>query len=72
MTITSVKRIDRTKEANEMRKFDELNKEQLEQMVDTLTDLVLEFVDAQTAERLLRANGFETEELEAIRFDQEV
>lgn len=72
MTITSVKRIDRTKEANEMRKFDELNKEQLEQMVDTLTDLVLEFVDAQTAERLLRANGFETEELEAIGFDQEV
>lgn len=72
MTITSVKRNDRTKEANEMRKFDKLNKEQLEQMVDTLTDLVLEFVDAQTAERLLRANGFETEELEAIGFDQEV
>lgn len=55
-----------------MRKFDKLNKEQLEQMVDTLTDLVLEFVDAQTAERLMRANGFETEELEAIGFDQEV
>jgi hypothetical protein len=72
LTITSVKRNDRTKEANEMRKFDKLNKEQLEQMVDTLTDLVLEFVDAQTAERLLRANGFETEELEAIGFDQEV
>ena len=49
-----------------------MNKEQLEQMVDTLTDLVLEFVDAQTAERLLRENGLETEELEAIRFDQEM
>ena len=49
-----------------MRKFDKLNKEQLEQMVATLTDLVLEFVDAQTAERLLRTNDFETEELAAI------
>ena len=55
-----------------MRHFDELNREQLEQMVDALADLLLEFVDAQTAERLLRADGFETEELEAIGFDQEV
>lgn len=52
--------------------MDELSREQLEKMVDVLCNLVLEFVDAQTAERLLRANGFENEELEAIGFDVEV
>lgn len=52
--------------------MDELSREQLEKMVDVLNNLVLEFVDAQTAERLLRANGFENEELEAIGFDVEV
>ena len=29
--------------------MDELNREQLEKMVDVLSNLVLEFVDAQTA-----------------------
>lgn len=43
--------------------------EQMDKMIDVLSSLLLEFVDAQTAERLLRANGFETEELEAIGFD---
>lgn len=52
--------------------MNELNREQLEKMVDVLSNLVLEFVDAQTAERLLRANGFENEELRAIGFDTEV
>lgn len=55
-----------------MGKMEELSREQLEKMVSTLTDLVLEFADAQTTEQLLRANGLETEELEAIGFDQEV
>lgn len=50
----------------------ELNREQLEKMVDVLSNLVLEFVDAQTAERLLKANGFESEELRAIGFDAEI
>ncbi len=50
----------------------ELNREQLEKMVDVLSNLVLEFVDAQTAERLLKANGFESEELRAIGFDVEI
>ena len=49
--------------------MDELNREQLEKMVDVLSNLVLEFVDSQTAERLLKANGFESEELRAIGFD---
>lgn len=52
--------------------MDELNREQLEKMVDVLSNLVLEFVDSQTAERLLRANGFESEELRAIGFDVEI
>lgn len=55
-----------------MGKIDDLNREQLEMMVEVLTNMVLEFADAQTAERLLRANGFESEELEAIGFDVEV
>lgn len=50
----------------------ELSREQLEKMADVLSGLLLEFVDAQTAERLLRANGFENEELKAIGFDVEV
>lgn len=52
--------------------MDELNREQLEKMVDVLSNLVLEFVDAQTVERLLKANGFESEELRAIGFDVEI
>ena len=52
--------------------MDNLSREQLEKMVDVLASLVLEFVDAQTAERLLRANGFENEELKAIGFDVEL
>lgn len=52
--------------------MDKLSREQLEKMVDVLASLVLEFADAQTAERLLRANGFESEELAAIGFDTEV
>lgn len=52
--------------------MDELNREQLEKMVDVLSNLVLEFVDSQKAERLLRANGFENEELTAIGFDVEI
>lgn len=52
--------------------MDELNREQLEKMVDVLSNLVLEFVDAQTAERLLKANGFESEELRVIGFDVEI
>lgn len=55
-----------------MSKLSELNREQLEKIVDRLTDLCLGFVDAQTAERILRADGFENEELEAIGFDVEV
>ena len=52
--------------------MDELNREQLEKMVDVLSNLVLEFVDSQTAERLLKANGFESKELRAIGFDAEI
>lgn len=52
--------------------MDELSREQLEKMVDVLSNLVLEFVDSQTAERLLKANGFESEELRAIGFDVEI
>ena len=47
----------------------ELSREQLEKMVDVLNSLLLEFADAQTAEMLLRANGFENEELAAIGFE---
>ena len=50
----------------------ELSREQLEKMVDVLGDLFLEIVDAQTAEMLLRANGFKNEELKAIGFNVEV
>ena len=49
----------------------ELSREQLEKMADVLSSLLLEFADAQVAERLLRANGFENEELMAIGFDVE-
>ena len=38
-------------------------------MVDILSDIVFEFVDAQTFERMLDANGFEKEEKAAIGFD---
>lgn len=48
-----------------------LTEEQLDKMLDILTSLLLEFVDAQTAEMLLRENGFENEELRAIGFDVE-
>lgn len=47
----------------------ELSREQLEKMADVLSSMLLDFVDAQTAERLLRANGFENEELRAIGFE---
>lgn len=49
--------------------MENLSREQLERMVEVLSDLVLEFVDAQTVESLLRENGFETEELDAIGFE---
>lgn len=52
--------------------MDKLSREQLEKMVEVLANMVLEFVDAQTAERLLRINGLESEELDAIGFDTEV
>lgn len=52
--------------------MENLSREQLEKMVDVLANMVLQFVDAQTAERLLRAEGFEREELAAIGFDTEV
>lgn len=55
-----------------MGKMDELNREQLENIADVLSSLLLEFVDAQTAERLLRANGFDDEALKALCFDTEV
>ena len=47
----------------------ELSREQLEKMVDVLSCLLLGSVGAQTAERMLRASGFENEELKAIGFD---
>ena len=50
----------------------ELSREQLEKMADILSSLLLEFVDVQTAEGLLRANGFESEELKVLGFDVEV
>ena len=46
--------------------MEKLNREQLEKMSEVLSKLLLDFCDVQTAEMLLRANGFETEELEAI------
>lgn len=52
--------------------MENLSREQLEKMVDVLANMVLQFVDAQTAERLLRAEGLESEELAAIGFDTEV
>lgn len=52
--------------------MENLSREQLEKMVDVLANMVLQFVDAQTAEKLLRAEGFESEELAAIGFDVEV
>lgn len=52
--------------------MENLSREQLEKMVEVLTNMVLEFVDAQTAEKLLRANCFDSEELAAIGFDTEV
>lgn len=54
-----------------MGRKDELTREQLEKMVESLTNLALSFIDAQTAEKLLRADGFESEELAAIGFDVE-
>lgn len=55
-----------------MSKMDGLSREQLEKMADGLSSVLLGFVDADTAERILREEGFETEELEAIGFDVEV
>lgn len=52
--------------------MENLSREQLEKMVDVLANMVLQFVDAQTAEKLLGAEGFESEELAAIGFDTEV
>ena len=49
--------------------MDKLTREHLERMVDTLTDLALEYLDAQTLELVLRREGFEKEELEAIGFE---
>ena len=54
-----------------MDRMESLGREQLEKMVSILSSLLLEFADAQTAEMLLRANGFENEELMAIGFDVE-
>ena len=55
-----------------MSKLNKLSREQLEKMVNSLADLCLNFVDAQTAERLLTAEGFDNDELEAIGFEVEV
>lgn len=50
----------------------EMSREKLEQMVDTMANVMLQLADAQTAETMLRANGFEDEELMAIGFEVEV
>ena len=52
-----------------MERMSKLRRDELENMVDTLSTMLLTFVDAQTAEMLLRSEGFETEHLEAIGFD---
>lgn len=52
-----------------MDKYKDLNREQLEKIVDALTDLALGALDAQTVETILRNDGFESEELQALGFD---
>lgn len=52
--------------------LDDMSKEKIEQMVDTMADVLLQLTDAQTAEAMLRANGFGDEELMAIGFEVEV
>lgn len=52
--------------------LEEMSREKLEQMVDTMANVMLQLADAQTAEAMLRANGFEDEELMAIGFEVEV
>ena len=52
-----------------MSRMSKISRDELENMVDALALVLLEFADAQTAEMLLRENGFETEHLEAIGFD---
>lgn len=51
----------------------ELSREQLEKMVDGLTNVLLVFADAQNAEAMLRAAyGFDDDMLKAIGFDVEM
>lgn len=54
-----------------MNKYEGFSREELEQMVEALSNLLLNCVDAQTAEHILRAEGFESEHLEAIGFEVE-
>ena len=52
-----------------MGKMENLTREQLERMVDVLSDLCFEFIDVQTMECFLISCGIEKEEMEAIGFD---
>ena len=52
-----------------MERMSKLRRDELENMVDILSTILLTFVDAQTAEMFLRSEGFEREHLEAIGFD---
>ena len=52
--------------------MNEFSREQLETMINTLTDVCLTLADAQTVEDMLIANGFTDKQLKAIGFDVEV
>lgn len=54
-----------------MNKYDGLSRAELEHMVEALSNVLMYCVDAQTAEYLLRTEGFESEHLEAIGFEME-
>lgn len=67
-----IESLSRRKEKIIMEQMKNLSREQLEKMVDTLSMVLLEIADAQTATMLLKGYGFETEEFEAIGYEVEV
>ena len=54
-----------------MGKMDSISRETLEQLVDSLLNISLDYAGADLTLEILRENGFEDETLEAIGLDVE-
>ena len=51
--------------------MENISRERLEEMADTLANVCLWLADSQLVEKVLRTVGFSTEELKALGFDIE-